>query len=1386
MDKFLEVFRTRRKTSMLNIANLFSLKNDPTKDLTYDDGNQSPIVNEPMKSQIVNIPLKIRGFILSNTSKTPLSGVAISLVATRREPIKGYCDFPINTLISDRCGYFCFDLSEFNLKRVKQLYLACPHNPEITQSIASKEFPIDILPTILYKVASEIASEINKKKLCSYDFYTLRLILQAIENFPEGVGIQADSPIWGEDPGESVIMQILTSALLKEYTDLLQPSIDITQSIPMKAYVEKIIQHFLNEFLLDFWDRYPYPYLTEEVVIKLSLESKIFEMHVEENVPKIKSGQACSPLKPDILDWMISPASFASRPTAAVENGNKVDILPSSDAGRTYYFHEFTNLRSVATINDLSHPTDPGEQDVGYPLDPCELFLDTSSSELMIADIEEYKQTWHPLGHALGDILYSLALAPGESTNIAVIDWSRDDSASRIEGIEYGESLEHTQNHDRTIDEIVSASISETQSGYSVMTGMGFASGSDASGQYNQPNLDITGKARAGITNSIGGAYTNSQGVRNLSGDTQQNIADQIEQNSSLKRRMRSTVIVQASQKEKDTLQTRTITNPNHGHALTVQYYEVLRQYKVTTAKVGNCKALLIPFKVIEFDQNSTILRFRHLLEPVLIDANMVKLFDSVVAEKYNTIQIPGASSNESNITPQWVGDQDVTKIAMEFEVDGNRSWPHKHQGKYIKLTIKTKDKSPITVTPFDDQEIEKEDRKFYIGKINLPEPLVRKNIEKTEIISGIGESWTVNKVVVKWLKADNTEEILSYRYETFRLEEDVPAELTLSSLPKQPEKSEPSSEDVALEKLKKTLQYQKEQHEVCAKILRDHLQAHKVYYSQAVWLGQDSNERALLLGPNVLSKIENTPLAVQGNYVAFRLRGENNREDAKKISPEVRWVSLPTRGVFAETFLSHNEGIEKRDITRYWNWMESPVSRAPSIEGVEPKSSNTPLNTTPSSLPSPVVQIANTPSVPDPIGLAGALKVLGTPDIFRDMSGIDEVSKMLDTLITGAVDIAQAKEMASKAKEALGKSTGKNTGNTNSSNKRSNPSEPDAVKQIDKLDAIKYAKQAGLMNDKQANDAAVGVTGGERLYASAGISDVPISDNTFKLRNSVGVGGKNDYDDVCRLQNRLIELGFDWIDFDGKFGPQTKHAIKLFQAIINKRHCTDNNIANTGLITVGDNSYNWLQAENSPIWQEMPEEGNGFENTQVKNKGTKRYGTNWLADTITNAGSLYADQYRNIQFNATTDEDDYVPSLLTANYTTVQKGDCGSHAFGGIHGHETGLDCDFRLPRKSSTRGQSIAGEITWCKKDQAGKITTDSDGNPILHDDYDRDAMRAMLQALTAQPLYDKIFFNDPVLIQEGLCSQLGGHDDHVHFQIKPPERLGWLTDKSWVETL
>jgi hypothetical protein len=46
-------------------------------------------------------------------------------------------------------------------------------------------------------------------------------------------------------------------------------------------------------------------------------------------------------------------------------------------------------------------------------------------------------------------------------------------------------------------------------------------------------------------------------------------------------------------------------------------------------------------------------------------------------------------------------------------------------------------------------------------------------------------------------------------------------------------------------------------------------------------------------------------------------------------------------------------------------------------------------------------------------------------------------------------------------------------------------------------------------------------------------------------------------------------------------------------------------------------------------------------------------------------------------------------------------------------------------------------------------------------------------MLNAFLAQPLAKRVLLNDSVLMAEGICSFADGHDNHAHFEVKPPTR-------------
>ena len=68
------------------------------------------------------------------------------------------------------------------------------------------------------------------------------------------------------------------------------------------------------------------------------------------------------------------------------------------------------------------------------------------------------------------------------------------------------------------------------------------------------------------------------------------------------------------SQKESEAISTRTLTNYNHMHALTVEYYEVVQLYRtvVELSKAERC--LFVPMKIVDFSDVRVINRYKQVI----------------------------------------------------------------------------------------------------------------------------------------------------------------------------------------------------------------------------------------------------------------------------------------------------------------------------------------------------------------------------------------------------------------------------------------------------------------------------------------------------------------------------------------------------------------------------------------------------------------------------------------------------------------------------------------------------------------------------------------------------------------------------------------------------
>ena len=248
-----------------------------------------------------------------------------------------------------------------------------------------------------------------------------------------------------------------------------------------------------------------------------------------------------------------------------------------------------------------------------------------------------------------------------------------------------------------------------------------------------------------------------------------------------------------------------------------------------------------------------------------------------------------------------------------------------------------------------------------------------------------------------------------------------------------------------------------------------------------------------------------------------------------------------------------------------------------------------------------------------------------------------------------------------------------------------------------------------------------------------------PLESIVINLTKPVGLGVvNNNLAEVKAVKERLRNLGYNWVGDPNTvtIDTGTVQAIKLFQSIIAGR----STLAGDGRIDVGGVTHRWLQAANAPRWLTMPPSNStiGFVNYELEQTNDNHdFGTHWLADTILAIARDYQATYRNANSGA-------APFAIN-DVSRPHGGDTPDHK-----GHETGLMCDVLLPRNDGQSG-----------------------GINYWDSPYDQKATRALLKSIRKQKLVRAVFFNDPVLIGQGLCVHAAGHQHHIHLEINPPVR-------------
>lgn len=660
------------------------------------------------------------------------------------------------------------------------------------------------------------------------------------------------------------------------------------------------------------------------------------------------------------------------------------------------------------------------------------------------------KQVWRADGYSLGDVLYSLPLAPGQQKLVSILDWERREATQRTEHRVTTEDLSASLAHDRDISDIVRTALHERMDATSRADTSAVGA---AIGGFIGPVVF----GAAGGT-STAGSNAQQASARDIAASALNQARDRTLQSASSVRGQRATVVQSARQGESVRAQTEAIANNNHCHALTIEYFEVLRHFQVSQelAQVQEC--LFVPFAITPFNEQKA-LRWRQVLQGMTIyhggsvvelrpyfdalermndnwthvDYPLARYADDVLrdlnGEFWLTMSIPrpaDLAADNGYDKNAWLPYAGLLGVATEAEV-------HDIWMRYMGVALPA-DRAAIWSTRLapaiarrlvDDIRVELfQEGVGFAAPLPLDATLVSRFQQGAPMLVSLRASGTppgltraqVSSVRFRFgslavpAQVETMVQSGSLRYRTdhlardffddYRIHNDLSQSdfVTMATPLDRMEKNNPRQTDRKL-----------------SRVLIDILNERLEYFHRIIWLTMDPNRRYLFLdgvvapdadGRSVASVVDNRVIGIVGNSLVMpvvpglqldptyefsqRMQKDLTHLYAADPSPPMR-ISMPTRGVFAEAVMGRCNSCEKIDDKRFWHWEDAPIPDSPTQ--ILPLSTASRRQAPPSVLPGdfadPLVRMQATPVAPDPTGLNAALSLLGTKDLFRNLTGL-------------------------------------------------------------------------------------------------------------------------------------------------------------------------------------------------------------------------------------------------------------------------------------------------------------------------------------------------------------------------------------------------------------
>ena len=712
------------------------------------------------------------------------------------------------------------------------------------------------------------------------------------------------------------------------------------------------------------------------------------------------------------------------------------------------------------------------------------------ASTLGLGYVLHMQQVWIPAGMSLGDLVYSLPLAPGEQQRIAIEERSQTASERDIESFSADELQTFRETQDSSALAVFRSAFDEAASGGSHMDSTSNTKSGGATASTGIVGAIFGGGGvSAGYSDSSSSGNTNSwQNVsRDFASSSAQDMHSALGRVAAGSRRSNSTSIRVASSSERVQVTTRVVTNHNKNHALTMQWWEVLRHFSVTSEVDDVQLVCFVPLELVQFlpEGQPTTLVGTPSRGALLSRYAMVLRYYDVLAPffrfnaeyAYGMRQLKAFAANPEAQPQTSSLNADVIEVSlkgtfMRFEEvfvtvvgkSGARIGP-------MKLTL-----APTTGT-FDVTPEQFTSREELLGalknarlaspgatasvSIALPDWMARSDIVRFDVSRRFNSLSTRLKMPIftfgslgealNWQTASNvslTPGMLEnelggpvLREANAKLQ-GSPSINFLSASGFSAGEQMSASLPLPAVRVAPVLAY--------SDLLRiegvfHHIVRNTVAYSKAVWSALTDEERAILLerytigvpaagvqGPDqevpLLNCVANRVLGFFGNAaimpfsippkVAASMQvSSRDIQDAllrfhrQAFQPPRSSLTLPAKGTLGEAVLGSCESAEKIDLTRFWNWQDSPADSADPIpqsvfQPAQPLLSGSALAAAGVAAGSgaaggagSIISIANTPAPSASTSLLEKL-IAQSPDLSKavDLTGLDALQKQIAT----------------------------------------------------------------------------------------------------------------------------------------------------------------------------------------------------------------------------------------------------------------------------------------------------------------------------------------------------------------------------------------------------